>query len=156
TADAQPLNPLDFVQFDETRLPLMVIDEMLGIALGRPWLAWLVDVYTRGILGFYVGFEPPGDVVISTTFRHAFLFKSYIKDEYPDIKGEWLHSGISRFLTFDNSLQAHGRTIDTLCTDLDILWDYQPARCPWLKSEVEGSFATINQLLLREMPGSVP
>jgi hypothetical protein len=90
TADAQSLNPLDFVQFDETRLPLMVIDEMLGIALGRPWLAWLVDVYTGGILGFYLGFEPPGDVVISSTFRHAFLFKSYIKDEYQDIKGEWL------------------------------------------------------------------
>lgn len=156
TADAEPLNPLDFVQFDETRLPLMVIDEILGIALGRPWLAWLVDVYTRGILGFYIGFEPPGDVVISSTFRHAFLFKSYIKNEYPDINGEWLHSGISRFVTFDNSLQAHGRTIDTLCSDLDILWDYQPARYPWLKSEVEGSFATINQLLLKELPGNVP
>ena len=51
TADEEPTLPLDLVQFDETLLPLMIVDEMLGIALGRPWLAWLVDVCTQGILG---------------------------------------------------------------------------------------------------------
>lgn len=156
TSDIEPLAPLDFVQFDETRLPLMVIDEILGIALGRPWLAWLVDVYTGGIHGFYLGFEPPGDVVISSTLRHAFLFKSYVRDEYPDIAGDWLPSGMSRFVTFDNSLQAHGKTIETILNDLDVSWDYQPPRMPWLKSEVEGTFETINRLLIKELPGSVP
>ncbi|PSJ51431.1 DDE-type integrase/transposase/recombinase [Pseudaminobacter soli (ex Li et al. 2025)] len=154
-ADVEPAAPLDFVQFDETLLPLMVVDEMLGIALGRPWLAWFVDVYTHGILGFYLGFEPPDDFVIASTLRHACLPKRYVRQEYPDIRYDWLPAGIPRFVTFDNSLQAHGHSIEQICGDLDILYDYQPPRMPWLKSEVEGTFATTNRLLLDELPGFV-
>ncbi|NBJ09416.1 Mu transposase C-terminal domain-containing protein [Microvirga arsenatis] len=149
-----PEHALDLVQFDETRLPIFVIDEILGIPLGRPWLAWLVDVYTGAIIGVYLGFEPPGDLVIGSTLRHAASMKSYVAKEYPGLP-PWRFSGLPRHMTFDNSLQAHGRTIQTIAGNLDIPYDFTPARMPWTKSEVEGAFQVANTQWLQEMNGFV-
>jgi hypothetical protein len=151
----EPLAPLSLCQFDETRLPLFVVDEIYLIPIGRPWLAWIVDVFTGGIVGFYLGFDPPSDLVISSTLRHACLFKTYMRTEYPDITAEYLMAGVPRFLTFDNSLHAHGTSIAIICGNLDILWDYQPPRMPWLKAHVEGTFEIANRTVLSEMPGFV-
>jgi hypothetical protein len=151
----EPLAPLSLCQFDETRLPLFVVDEIFLIPIGRPWLAWIVDVFTGGIIGFYLGFEPPSDLVISSTLRHACLFKTYMRTEYPDITAEYLMAGVPRFLTFDNSKQAHGASIAVICGNLDILRDYQAPRMPWLKAYVEGTFEVANRTVLSEMPGFV-
>ncbi|WP_201860757.1 Mu transposase C-terminal domain-containing protein [Microvirga soli] len=150
----EPEHALDVVQFDETRLPIFVIDEILGIPLGRPWLAWLVDVYTGAVIGVYLGFEPPSDLVIGSTLRHAASMKSYVAKEYPGLP-LWRYSGLPRHLIFDNSLQAHGETIKTITGNLDIPYDFTPARMPWTKSEVEGAFQVANTQWLQEMSGFV-
>lgn len=146
---------LSQVQFDETRLDIYCFDDVLGIPLGRPWLAWLVDVYSRVILGFYLGFEPPGDLVLASVIRHAVVPKPYIAEAYPDIKGNICIGGFPRFVTFDNSLQAHGNTITRIFKDIDTPWDFSPPREPWTKWCVEGMNSSINTALLRECPGVV-
>jgi putative transposase len=128
---------------------------VLGIPLGRPYLAWLTDVVSAAIIGFYCGFEPPSDLVIGSTLRHAILPKAYIANAYPDISGILHIGGIPRKVTFDNSLQAHSLTIETIFLDLDTAWDFTGPRMPWLKGVVEGTFDTLNDTLLREMPGFV-
>lgn len=150
-----PEAALSHLQFDETRLPLFVVHDTLGIPLGRPWLAILVDVYSNCIVGFYIGFEPPGDLVLSATMRHGCLMKSYVAEKYPDIRNPYLAGGVGRFYTFDNSLQAHGDSILQITSDLDVPYDFTPPRCPWVKGEVEGAFAVANQTFLQEMPGYV-
>jgi hypothetical protein len=151
----EPEACLSEVQYDETRLDVYCFCDVYKIPLGRPWLAWLVDVFSGGILGFYLGFEPPGDVVFGSVLRHASLPKTYVCNAYPDITSPYLMSGVPRFVTFDNSLSAHGDTIDRILSDLDVPWDFTLSRMPWLKPYVENSFGLLNKSLLRELPGYV-
>lgn len=151
----EPHAALSQVQYDETLLPFYCYCDVLKIPLGRPWLAWLVDVFSGSIIGFYLGFEPPGDAVFASVFRHAVMPKSYVTSAYPDITQPYLMAGFPRFVTFDNSLSAHGNTIERLLGDLDIGYDFTLARMPWLKGAVENSFHLLNLGLLSELPGFV-
>lgn len=146
---------LELVEFDETELPVFIFDEALSIPLGRPTLCWYIDVYSRMILGIYLGFEPPSDLTIASALRHACLPKTYVKSEYPSIKNTWPAMGIPNFLVFDNSLSQHAPSVRNITLSLQTNYDFTPSRTPWFKSTVEGMFRTLNSLLLRELPGFV-
>ncbi|WP_162559229.1 Mu transposase C-terminal domain-containing protein [Microvirga sp. 17 mud 1-3] len=150
----KPQHCLAVVQFDETRLPIFVIDEILGVPLGRPWLAWLIDVFSGAIIGFYLGFEPPSDLVLGSTLRHAVSRKSYVAQHYPGLP-PFPYGGIPHFIVFDNSLPAHSRTALTNTFNLDVPFDFTPPRTPWAKAEVEGAFNVANSQWLQGMSGFV-
>lgn len=150
-----PRHALDIVEFDETSIPIFLVDEELGVPLGRVTLAWYIDVYSQYPLGFYVGYEPPSDLVITSALRHAILPKAYVREQYPGILNSWLAGGIMRRLIFDNGLSQHGLTIEQLGLELDIDCQYARVRTPWFKAHVERSFAKLNQLI-REMAGYTP
>ncbi len=150
----EPQHSLALVQFDETRLPIFVVDEVLGVPLGRPWLAWLIDVFSGAIIGFYLGFEPPSDLVLGSALRHAVSRKSYVAQHYPGLPS-FPYGGIPHQLVFDNSLPAHSRTSLTNTFNLDVPYDFTPARMPWAKAEVEGAFNVANTQWLQGMSGFV-
>lgn len=147
---------LQRVEFDETRCPIFLYLDDLFLPLGRPWLAWIVDVFSHCIIGFYIGFDPPCDLVISQTLKHACLPKPYIHERFPSIKNPSFPSGVPHFITFDNSMTAHGGSVDAICGDLDIKYDFQTPREPWMKGFVEESLGTIERALLAGQPGYQP
>jgi hypothetical protein len=146
---------LSCLQFDETKLDFFVVDEERRIPLGRPWLAFYVDEYSTAIPGFYMGFDPPGDLVIGAATRHACSMKAYVQQEYPDIDKPYIMGGVGREFTFDNSLQAHGASIQAMALELDAAYKFTPSRSPWVKGLVEGAFEIGNKTFLQEMPGYV-
>ncbi|WP_396594604.1 hypothetical protein [Brevundimonas sp. R86498] len=152
---AQPHACLDLAEYDETRVPMFVFEESLGIPLGRPWLSWYVDVYSDAPTGFYLGFEPPGDLTITSALRHSCLPKAYVAREYPDIANTYAPAGIPRKVTFDNGLSQWSNTIEALGLDLKMSIQYATPRTPWFKPRVEGMFNLLNQTILRELPGFV-
>ena len=151
----EPAAALSQTQYDETQADVFCVDDFLGIPLGRPYASWIVDVYSGAILGFYIGFEPPGDVVFGSVLRHAILPKTYVQAAFPDINAPYPMAGIPRVVTYDNSLSAHGGSIARLMGDFDIAYDFTPSRMPWVKGEVEGMFRRLNTALLSLMPGYV-
>lgn len=146
---------LELVEFDETRLPYYFFDEFSGVPLGRAWLSWYIDVYSHAPVGFYVGFEPPGDLGMMSALRHACLPKAYIATEYPNIKGRYVPAGVPLTVTFDNGLAQWGHTAQEIGLDLNITIQFARPRTPWFKSRVEGMFRLLNEKLLQEMPGFV-
>lgn len=147
---------LDLVEYDETKLPFFFFDEDTGVPLGRAWLNWYVDVTCHIPTGIYLGFEPPSDLSMASALRHACLPKTYVADEYPDIKNSYLCAGIPRVCTFDNGLAQHGKSIERIALELGgMTIQYATVRTPWFKARVEGMFAMLNRLLLQEMPGFV-
>jgi putative transposase len=146
---------LSVVQFDETRLPIFVVHEALGIPIGRPWLAWLVDERSDCIIGFYLGFSPPSDMVFASVFRHACSRKSYIQTEYPSIARPYTYSGVPRMVIFDNSLHAHSNSIGEISGNAQFNYRFTPARMPWVKGQVEGAFRVANETWLKHMSGFV-
>ena len=41
--------------------------------IGQPWLSLLIDYYSRMVVGFCLGFEPPSYAVLMEALRHAIL-----------------------------------------------------------------------------------
>ncbi len=151
----RPKIALDECEYDETLLPFFFYDDERRIPLGRATLCWFLDVATHSVVGFYIGFEPPGDLTMMSAMRHACTPKAYTRDEYPDLKSAYGQHGIPRSIRIDNSKQAWGKTAEQICSALDIDWDWCPSRTPYFKPVVEGMFKMLNDQLLQQLPGFV-
>ncbi|MBX9642971.1 MAG: Mu transposase C-terminal domain-containing protein [Novosphingobium sp.] len=50
---------LDLVQMDHTRGDVILVDSLKREELGRPWITFLIEIWTRSIIGYYVSFGDP-------------------------------------------------------------------------------------------------
>jgi putative transposase len=66
---------LDVVQMDHTRGDVILVDRVHRLALGRPWLTLLIDIWTRCILGYYVSFGDPSIFRCGRAVANALLPK---------------------------------------------------------------------------------
>lgn len=153
---SEPEACLEETQYDETRFDMYCYWGEHRIPLGKPHFSWMLDIYSGGFLGFYLGFEPPSDTVFSSVLRHCCMPKAYMADLYPGFDLPYLMSGIPRFTTFDNSLSAHGKTIERLYGDFDIQYKFCRPREPYTKPDVESAFSALNRSLLQNSPGYAP
>ncbi|MCY2996046.1 MAG: hypothetical protein NTY19_50590 [Planctomycetota bacterium] len=62
---------LQRVEIDHS--PLKVVVGTEAGPIGQPWLSLLIDYYSRMVVGFCLGFEPPSYAVLMKTLRHAIL-----------------------------------------------------------------------------------
>ncbi len=51
--------PFQYVHIDHTQLDIEICSSRTGKPLGRPWLTFAVDAYTRRIVAMYLTFDPP-------------------------------------------------------------------------------------------------
>ncbi len=50
---------LDLVQMDHTKGDVILVDSLHREELGRPWITFIIEIWTRCILGYYVTFGDP-------------------------------------------------------------------------------------------------
>jgi putative transposase len=146
--------PLERVEIDSTVLDLLVIDEATGAVLGRPTLTMAFDCYSTMPLGYYLGFEPPGTAALMQCLRHSILDKSYVKEKYPEIEGEWPCFGAPFFTVVDQAAESHSKSFKDATATLGIVLCYAPVGSPWYKGRVERFFGTINTSLIHQVPGT--
>jgi putative transposase len=146
--------PLACAEIDHTELDIFVIDDTYGLPIGRPHFTACIDKYTRCVLGIYVGFIPPSYESVAKCLKHAFLPKINLRNEYPDIKSEWLAYGVMSELVLDNALEFHGSALERACLTLGITMHFSPRRQPWYKGTIERFFKTVNDSLSHSLPGT--
>jgi hypothetical protein len=151
----QPTEALEEVEYDETTMPFMFVDEDTLLALGRGTLGWFLDVVCHSVNGWYLGFEPASDLMMMSAAKHMVLPKAYVADEYPSIKSPLIHYGYPGLIRVDNSRPAWGRTAEELCSRIDCDWDWCPTRTPYFKPIVEGMFRILNSSLIDMLPGAI-
>lgn len=61
--------PFQCVHIDHTQLDIELISSRTGKPLGRPWLSFAVDAYTRRIVALYLTFDPPSYHSVMMTIR---------------------------------------------------------------------------------------
>ncbi|MBI5758108.1 MAG: DDE-type integrase/transposase/recombinase [Planctomycetales bacterium] len=142
---------LERVEIDHT--PLKVVVGTDAGPLGQPWLTVLVDYYSRMIVGFCIGFEPPSYAVIMEALRHAILPKSYVRERYPRIANDWPCFGIPSKLVCDRGSDLTSKDLEKAAFQLGIELDFTPPRTPNFKGTVESFFDTLNDQLLSSLPG---
>jgi putative transposase len=92
------------VEIDHSLLKVVVGSEAGPI--GQPWLTISIDYYSRMVVGFCLGFEPPSYGVIMEALRHTILPKTYLKERYPRVQGLWPCCGLPEKIVCDRGCQA--------------------------------------------------
>ncbi|WP_047552179.1 Mu transposase C-terminal domain-containing protein [Methylotenera sp. G11] len=136
--------PLESAEIDHTKLDLFVIDDDSHIPLGRPWLTICIDSHTRCILGIYIGFEPPSYLTVGKCLKHAFLPKSDLQKQFPEIRHAWEAHGVMEMLFVDNGLEFHSISLEKACFAFGVEIVYTPRKKPWFKGKIERFNRTIN------------
>ncbi len=146
--------PLERVEVDHTPLDILVIDSSTGLLLGRPWITLMIDAYSRMIVGIHISFRHPSVRSVLRCLKHAILPKSYVKERFPKVRGEWESYGLIDQLVCDNGLEFHAQDLEAACAELGIHIIYCPTRAPQMKGRVERSLKTLNYGLLHLQPGT--
>ena len=153
-ASPATLFPLERAEIDHTRMDLFVIDDEIGMPLGRPWLTVCLDDFSRSILGLNLSFEPPSYRTVAACLKKAFLPKSDSSLEAAETDGSWLQHGVMRELVVDNGLEFHSKSLENACYSLGITISYNPRKTPWYKGKVERFQGTLNRGVSHKAPGS--
>jgi len=142
---------LQRVEIDHS--PLKVVVGTEAGPIGQPWLTILIDYYSRLIVGFCLGFEPPSYGVIMEALRHAILPKTYLAQRYPKVKNVWPCCGLPEKLVCDRGADLTSKDLEDGAFQLGIELDFNPPRTPHLKGTVESFFDGLNDQLSASLPG---
>ncbi|EHK8998481.1 transposase family protein [Vibrio vulnificus] len=144
---------LERVEIDHTVVDLFAVHEEHRVPLGRPWLTQLVDCYSKAVIGFYLGFEPPSYVSVSLALKNAILRKDDLLSSFDSVENEWLCYGIPDLLVTDNAKEFLSKAFDKACESLLINVHQNRVETPDNKPHVERNYGTINTSLLDDLPG---
>jgi len=142
---------LQRVEIDHS--PLKVVVGIDAGPIGQPWLTVMIDYYSRMIVGFCLGFEPPSYAVIMEALRHAILPKSYLKEKFPRVTGIWPCFGLPEKLVCDRGSDLTSNDLEGAAFQLGIELDFNPPRTPHFKGTVESFFDNLNDQLASSLPG---
>ena len=145
--------PLERVEIDHTPMDINVIDSD-GKVLGRVYVTFLIDCYTRMVVGLYVSKTPVTRRNVLHAVIHSILPKDYIKTAYPSVVNDWPCFGLYTELVSDNGLDLVARDVRAAVYNLGINYRQNPKKSPRLKPKVERFNGTVSQVLLHQMPGT--
>ncbi|MFM2478415.1 Mu transposase C-terminal domain-containing protein [Celerinatantimonas sp. MCCC 1A17872] len=145
--------PMEYVEIDHTPAPVMLLDDDLGLPLGRPYLTILYDRYSGCIVGLYVGFRDPSFESVRSAFLNAVLTKDWLIERYPSIKNDWPCHGKITYLVVDNGAEFWSDDLAAALSPLVTNILYTKAAKPWEKPHVEKAFDSFYKLLFSRLPG---
>lgn len=144
-------------QIDATVADVFLVSEYRrDWIIGRPIIYIVIDVFSRYIVGLYIGLEGPSWIgammaLANTTMDKVRFCAQYGIDIEPE---EWICSHLPQKLTADRGeLEGHkpSHLIDALGVDVE---NASPYRADW-KGIVEQQFRLINLRSIRFIPGAI-
>lgn len=147
--------PLAYVEIDHAQLRLWVVDDKLGLPLGRPWVTVVRDRYSGMVLGFYVSFRGPSLASTFAAIRHSLHYHGDLNKTFPDLEHSWVAFGRGTTYVSDRGLDFLSPRYRTAILQLGSYFNYCESRTPWHKPNIERIFLTIFSDLLETMPGQV-
>lgn len=136
--------PLETVQIDHTPVDLIVIDDETGIPLGRPWLTLAIDVYSRMITGYNLGFDAPSILTTGICISNSILPKDKILKKF-NIQTEWPAWGIMNTIHTDNGIDFRSEAISRACSQYGIEIDFRPMGLPEYGGHIERLMGTFSK-----------
>lgn len=130
-----------------------VIDADGMLPLGRPWLTALLDVKSRCVVGFVLGYEPPSIYSAMECVKRANQPKIRLLghpryEQFVSIHGRFDE------IVVDNGWEFSGVSFEDAMADLGTSVRWAPVASPTYKAVVERFFGTLNTRLNRKLPGA--
>lgn len=137
-------SPLSVVQVDHTPVDIILVDDTFRLPIGRPWLTLLIDVYSRMVLGFYISFDPPGNLSLGLCLAQAFLPKEKWLSKL-EIETPWPCWGLPRTIHADNAKEFRGKMLTAACKEYGIDLEWRPVATPHYGAHIERLLGTLNE-----------
>jgi putative transposase len=130
--------PFEIVHIDHTELDIQVLCSSTGQLLGKPWVTFMMDAYSRRVLAAYLTFDPPSYRSVMMVLRICVQrFERFPQSIIVD-GGKEFHS-----VYFESLLAQHR------CTK-----KYRPWAQPHFGSVIERLFKTTNEQFLYTLLGN--
>jgi putative transposase len=148
---ARPERPLDVVDIDHTELNVVVYDDEVPVAFGKPDIIVFRDRHSGAVIGFHIGFEAPSFAGFLAGLKHAV----YPKDpkSLPDgVTFPWYGMGVR--LGVDHASHFVGGSMEQAEREFGFqVIEYRPGR-PWEKGAMEHLFSILGMQLADRLPGT--
>lgn len=144
---------LQVVEIDHTPVDLWVVDAA-GNILDRPYITVVLDRYSRAVLGFFLSLSGHGVESVFGAIRHALMPKTYLKERYPEIRGDWPCFGWFEKLLADNGSEFAGWSMVEAMHDIGIVLEFCAAYQPNGKPFVERFLRTFNHGFIHRLKGT--
>ncbi len=94
--------PLDVVHLDHTELDIELVSARTGRPLGRPWVTFLTDAFSRRLLAVYLTFDPPSYRSCMMTLRECVsrygrLPQTLVVDGGPDFRSTYFETLVTYY-----------------------------------------------------------
>lgn len=147
------LRPLQRIEIDHTLVDIILrADTPAREVVGRPWLTLAVDVLTRMVVGFYIGFERPSAASVALCLARVAQDKAAWLGEL-GVKCDWPAQGIPEEIWVDNALEFRSEALKRGCQQHGIVLHFRPVGAP----EVGGTIERLNGTVMGEvhlLPGT--
>lgn len=133
---------------------VFVLDAERRLPVGRPWLCVMVDVHTRCILGWHIGYDSPTLHSAVETFKNGCRPKIVRPDRrarYPVLASIW---GQPSELLADNGSNYVSPGLQDGLADIGTTLRLAAVRTPQHKAILERIFSTLDTFLAKKLPGA--
>jgi transposase InsO family protein len=130
--------PFEICHIDHTEVDIELVSSYSNVNLGRPWLTFLIDAYSRRILAIYLTFDPP-------SYRSCMMVMRECVRRYGRFPSTLVVDGGKEFesVYFETLLAAYTCTKKT-----------RPQAKPRFGSVCERIFGSANTMLIHNLQGN--
>ena len=140
--------PLALVQIDHTPLPVMIVHDVTRRSIGRPYVTFSIDVYSRMVTGMELSLEAPSAMSAGLCLSHSILPKEkWLSEDIGLSNVEWPCWGMMGILHMDNAREFRGNMLKEICREYDIDLQFRPAKTPHYGGHIERLMGTASQKL---------
>ncbi len=130
--------PFAVVHLDHTQLDIEICSSVTGKPLGKPWVTFLVDAFSRRMLAVYLTFDPP-------SYRSCMMALRICVKRF----GRFPHT-----LMVDGGKEFHSEYFDSLVARYGGIKKIRPGAKPRFGSVIERLFGTTNTEFIYNLLGN--
>lgn len=144
--------PLEVVQIDHTLVDVIIVDPIERLPIGRPYVTFAIDIYSRCIAGFTLSLEAPSAVSVGLCLTHIAMDKAHWL-KMLEIDALWPIHGKPNIIHVDNGSDFHSNALTRGCLQHGIKIEYRPIGKPHYGGIIERVIGTMMKLV-HTLPGT--
>lgn len=130
--------PFEIVHIDHTELDVELVDSLTGRNLGRPWVTFMVDAYSRRLLVVYVTYDSPSYRTCMMALRECVR----------------IYGRLPQFAVVDNAPEFRCTYFQTLLARYECTIKYRPKAESKIGAVCERLFGTTNTQFVNNLTGN--
>lgn len=146
--------PLQKAQIDHTLVDVILVDDEHRKPIGRPWLSIIIDIHTRVILGYYLGFNPPSALSVACAITHAALPKASHLERLGLPLEKYPFYGCPKIIHMDNAKEFTSRKLIKALSIHNIKPEWRPLGRKHYGGHIERLIGTLMTTEVHFLPGT--